>query len=79
MVPEMRECIYGCVARRLMDYDRLVADVATTKWDINELQSQHSVYVDNLLKVCCAIRSYIFKLVGGTGLSACSVVRDLYI
>lgn len=47
----MRECIYGCAVSCLIDYDRFVNDIMTTKWDIDQLQSQHSIYVDNILKV----------------------------
>lgn len=51
VIPEMRECIYGCAISRLIDYDWFVNDIVATKWDIGQLQSQHSTYVDNILQV----------------------------
>ncbi|VDN35733.1 unnamed protein product [Gongylonema pulchrum] len=62
VVPQIRECIYGSVASRLLNYERIVMDVEGTKWDINELQSQHSAYVDNLLKELIALKHRLSKI-----------------
>ncbi|VDO36108.1 unnamed protein product, partial [Brugia timori] len=50
VIPKMRECIYACAISCLIDYDWFVNDIMTTKWDICQLQSQHSTYVDNILQ-----------------------------
>lgn len=52
----MREYIYGCAVSRLIDYDCFVNDIMRTRWDIDQLQSQHSTYVDNIL----VVRSFYF-------------------
>uniref|UniRef100_A0A914VNQ4 Vacuolar protein sorting-associated protein 54 n=1 Tax=Plectus sambesii TaxID=2011161 RepID=A0A914VNQ4_9BILA len=48
-VAEVRRAAYGAVATRALNYDHLLAQVTATKWDIGELRSQHSAYVDFLL------------------------------
>ncbi|VDK42415.1 unnamed protein product [Anisakis simplex] len=47
---DVRECVYGCVASRALNYSQMISAVSSTKWDINELQSQHSGYVDFILQ-----------------------------
>lgn len=41
------------VAARTVDYEQVVTLMAAVKWDINEIMSQHSGYVDILLRVSC--------------------------
>lgn len=43
--------IYSCVAVKAINYRQLIVRVSSTRWDLNELQSQHSAYVDSLLQV----------------------------
>lgn len=50
VIVDVRECVYGCVASRALNYPQLISAVSSTKWDIGELQSQHSAYVDFLLQ-----------------------------
>lgn len=50
-VAEVRRAAYGAVATRALNYDHLFGQVTATKWDIAELRSQHSAYVDFLLHV----------------------------
>lgn len=47
---DIRKSVYGCVANRVLRYNQLTAMVSSTKWDISELQSQHSAYVDFLIQ-----------------------------
>ncbi|VDN50982.1 unnamed protein product [Dracunculus medinensis] len=42
--------IYSCVAVKAINYRQLIVRVSSTRWDLNELQSQHSAYVDSLLQ-----------------------------
>ncbi len=51
MAVEVRRCAYGAVASRALNYEHLLQLVVGTKWDIVELMSQHSVYVDFLVQV----------------------------
>uniref|UniRef100_A0A0R3RYK8 Vps54_N domain-containing protein n=1 Tax=Elaeophora elaphi TaxID=1147741 RepID=A0A0R3RYK8_9BILA len=62
VIPEMRECIYGCAISRLIDYDWFVNDIMTTKWDIGQLQSQHSAYVDNILQEFARIKDLLTEI-----------------
>ncbi|CAJ0600446.1 unnamed protein product [Cylicocyclus nassatus] len=50
VVPETRLMVFDCVASRALKLPVLIAAVSNTKWDINELQTQHSNYVDFLVK-----------------------------
>ncbi|KAK6054314.1 hypothetical protein COOONC_08180 [Cooperia oncophora] len=50
VVPETRRLVYDCVASRALKYPVLIAAVSNTKWDVNELQSRHSNYVDFMIK-----------------------------
>ena len=49
--PELRKPVYRTVAAMSIDYDSLLQQMAVVKWDIKELMSQHSQYVDVLLQV----------------------------
>ncbi|CAG9540717.1 unnamed protein product [Cercopithifilaria johnstoni] len=62
VIPEMRECIYGCAVSRLIDYDWFVNDIMTTKWNIDQLQSQHSAYVDNILQEFSRIKDLLSEI-----------------
>nr|XP_054767125.1 syndetin-like [Lytechinus pictus] len=46
---DLRKPIYRGVASRCMDYDRILQLMMTVKWDIKDIMSQHSPYVDALL------------------------------
>ncbi|KAK5980330.1 hypothetical protein GCK32_010245, partial [Trichostrongylus colubriformis] len=50
VVPETRSLVYDCVASRALKYSVLIDAVSNTKWDVNELQSRHSNYVDFMVK-----------------------------
>uniref|UniRef100_A0A915PU62 Syndetin n=1 Tax=Setaria digitata TaxID=48799 RepID=A0A915PU62_9BILA len=62
LIPELRECIYGCAISRLIDYDQFINDIAATKWDICELQSQHSTYVDNILQHFSNVKNLLSEI-----------------
>ncbi|EFO24917.2 hypothetical protein LOAG_03569 [Loa loa] len=62
VIPQMRECIYACAISRLIDYDWFVNDIMTTKWDIDQLQSQHSSYVDNILQEFARIKDLLSEI-----------------
>ncbi|ETN80968.1 hypothetical protein NECAME_08817 [Necator americanus] len=50
-VPDARCLVFDCVASRALKLPVLVTAVSNTKWDVNELQSRHSSYIDFLIKV----------------------------
>ncbi|OQV16817.1 Syndetin [Hypsibius exemplaris] len=50
LVPDIRYPVYWCVAYRSINYDTALSMMAEVQWDIKDLASQHSEYVDHLLK-----------------------------
>ncbi|PAV62132.1 hypothetical protein WR25_07528 isoform E [Diploscapter pachys] len=50
VIPEVRLYVFDCVASGALKLQILQNSVANTKWDTNQLQSQHSQYADFLLK-----------------------------
>ncbi|KAK6015832.1 hypothetical protein OSTOST_18693 [Ostertagia ostertagi] len=50
VVPGNSTLVYDSVASRVLKYPVLIAAVSNTKWDVNELQSRHSNYVDFMVK-----------------------------
>ncbi|XP_054713927.1 syndetin-like [Uloborus diversus] len=47
---ELRRPVYMAVAAKTIDYEQVVFLMGSVKWDINEIMSQHSSYVDILLR-----------------------------
>lgn len=47
---ELRKPIYWIVAAKAIDYEQMLLLMASVKWDVKEIMSQHSIYVDSLLK-----------------------------
>ena len=52
---ELRKPVYRTVAARAVDYDKILGMMASVRWDIRDIMSQHSHYVDVLLQVCAAV------------------------
>ncbi|XP_047487381.1 syndetin-like [Penaeus chinensis] len=50
ITPEIRHHVYTAVASQVIDYDGILNRMSNVKWDINDLMSQHSQYVDVLLR-----------------------------
>ncbi|KJH47327.1 hypothetical protein DICVIV_06576, partial [Dictyocaulus viviparus] len=50
VTPDMQYLVYGCVASRALDFSMIIAAVSNTRWDVSELQSHHSAYVDIIVK-----------------------------
>ncbi|XP_061412069.1 syndetin isoform X1 [Lethenteron reissneri] len=49
-VGELRKPVYWMVAAKAIDYEHALLLMAGVKWDVREIMSQHSPYVDSLLK-----------------------------
>jgi hypothetical protein len=47
----MRDAVYGCVASKSLQFGQFIKQVGQTDWNINELQSEHSNYVNVLVRV----------------------------
>ncbi|XP_064115504.1 syndetin-like [Macrobrachium nipponense] len=47
---EIRYHVYSTVAAQVIDYDAIQNRMTSVRWDINDLMSQHSQYVDVLLR-----------------------------
>lgn len=50
ITPEIRHHVYTAVAAQVIDYDGILSRMSSVKWDISDLMSQHSQYVDVLLR-----------------------------
>ncbi len=48
---ELRIPVYGAVAARSLNFQQLHQRVSSVNWEISELMSQHSSYVDFLVQV----------------------------
>ncbi|XP_071532040.1 syndetin [Panulirus ornatus] len=47
---KIRHHVYTAVAAQVIDYDGILSRMSSVKWDISDLMSQHSQYVDVLLR-----------------------------
>ena len=48
---ELRKPVYRSVAAQSVDYDQMFGLMSAVKWDVHEIMSLHSNYVDVLLQV----------------------------
>lgn len=48
---DLRWSAYGCVATKVLNYSQFVKQVMQVNWDVSDLQSQHSIYVDSIISV----------------------------
>ena len=51
MAAELRKPIYWSVSSRVINYDIILQYMASVKWDIKDIMSQHNSYIDAILKV----------------------------
>lgn len=51
LVPDVRPPVYWCVVYRSINYDTALTMMTEMQWDIKDLASHHSEYVDHLLRV----------------------------
>ena len=52
---DVRGPVYYPVTSRLMDSDVILMRMANVNWEVKELCSQHSAYVDLMLRVSCDV------------------------
>lgn len=56
MTGELCRPVYMCVSACAVDFKGILALMAKVNWEVKEVMSQHSQYVDILLKVCAIAR-----------------------
>ena len=52
MATELRKPVYWSVSSRVINYDIILQYMASVKWDVKDIMSQHNSYIDAILKVC---------------------------
>ncbi|GFS12991.1 coiled-coil domain containing 132 [Elysia marginata] len=50
MASEVRKPVYSFVSSRCVAYDVVLQQMGTVRWDVREIMSQHSPYIDTLLQ-----------------------------
>jgi predicted transcriptional regulator len=48
---ELRKPVYMCVAWHALDLRQLLAQMSKVNWEVRDVMSQHSPYVDTVLRV----------------------------
>ena len=51
MATELCKPVYWTVSLRVIQYDLVLQQMSTVKWDVKEIMSQHNPYIDSLIKV----------------------------
>lgn len=47
----MRKPVYWSVSAQAVNYDQVQGQMASVRWDIKDIMSQHNPYVDSILRV----------------------------
>lgn len=50
IILQIRHHVYTAVAAQVIDYDSILTRMSIVRWDISDIMSQHSQYVDDLLR-----------------------------
>ena len=56
IVAELRRPVYCGVSDKLIDPTRLLQQMSMVKWDIKDIMSQHSRYIDSILTECQVVK-----------------------
>lgn len=51
MAEEVRKPVYWSVSAQAVNYDQVLGQMASVRWDIKDIMSQHNPYVDSILRV----------------------------
>lgn len=51
MAEEVRKPVYWRVSAQAMNYEQVQGQMASVRWDIKDIMSQHNPYIDSMLKV----------------------------
>ncbi|KAE9556302.1 hypothetical protein FO519_000485 [Halicephalobus sp. NKZ332] len=49
VIVDIRKSSLGCIASRALDYSKCLKQITSTSFNLNELQDQHSLYVDTIV------------------------------
>ncbi|XP_063219060.1 syndetin [Bacillus rossius redtenbacheri] len=47
---DVRQPVYMCVAGRAVDFNQIIIQMSKVNWEVKDVRSEHSQYVDNLLR-----------------------------
>ncbi|KAK6190358.1 hypothetical protein SNE40_002246 [Patella caerulea] len=72
---ELRRPVYKHVSLRSVDYDSILQQMNTVKWDIKDIMSQHNSYVDTLLKNFINFNNKLLEIEGRVPIP--KVVKDV--
>lgn len=50
MAEEVRKPVYWSVSAQAVNYDQVLGQMASVRWDIKDIMSQHNPYVDSILR-----------------------------
>lgn len=50
MAEELRKPVYWSVSAQAVNYDQVLGQMASVRWDIKDIMSQHNPYVDSILR-----------------------------
>lgn len=62
MASELRKPVYWSVSCRVINYDAVIHQISTVKWDVKEIMSQHNHYIDFLIKAFASFNNYLTDL-----------------
>ena len=74
---ELRRPVYRAVALRSVNVDSCLQQMMTVKWDIKDIMSQHSGYVDSLLHVSLLCLLLLFVSIMFCSFRLCSIFTVL--
>lgn len=82
MAEEVRKPVYWSVSAQAVNYDQVQGQMASVRWDIKDIMSQHNPYVDSILRVSPVFMttqidtaSYLDRMVRGL---VCTVLMTMY-
>lgn len=63
VAPDLRLPVYACISGRALDLRSMLNMMARVNWEIKEVSSQHSPYVDSVLRVSEQVGKIIHNIV----------------
>jgi hypothetical protein len=62
VVVDLRQSAYGCVVSRAINYNQIAKLISQVNWEIGEIQSQHSAYVDFIYSVWSVLHGALMEI-----------------
>ena len=60
---DLRLPIYTSVTCRCLDVSKILSMISQTGWEVKEVMTQHSTYVDVIIQVSCILFYLIMKVI----------------